>query len=674
LIHLASAILGGSFVIAAAWLAGRAVAPQLAPSLSYGIGAILVSYVVFLLMAAHEASRSIMLPLLAICMVAGLLRRPHVTVPRPPWAMLAVCVPFGCWYVVNALTPEVQADANVYHLQPAVDSLRYRGFTPFISFYDRLPNAIEMLFVPAWRVGASPAAKLVHFSFLLATLPVIVHLARRLGFEERTGHFAAALYFCTPIVGISGTSAFNDAALVYFTLAAIVLAQDDEPVFAGLAAGFCYAIKMTGLLAVPAALAFFLARRQWKRGAVMCAAAGAALAPWVLRNWIETGNPFAPFFNRWFPNRYFLVSSEQRLSTQIRSYGVSFWQRFPELLVGYRLHGILGPMFVLAPLALLAIRRRPGLVSLALAAFFAIPWWMNAGTRFLMPTLPFVCLALCSLPFALVIVVLHAITSWPAAVSAYSPHTFQIYPRRSENVDATFAKFVQKNTPADARIFDMTGIHKVLADRELISYWGSAHAWRLLEGLEFARQQSTRPLAGLEASFNEKLLCGFRAVRVNGSEQPWNVHAMEVSAISRSWTLMASKRPWEAPLAFDRNPVSRWSTDEPAERGDFLQADFSAPALASSIRLLAPDTSDTRIEICTNGRWQQVATKKAEGPELNLKPAAVQMLKSAGFTHIVAQPALTGVGALSERLVNEADHWGLEVVGNAYTVYVLRLR
>ena len=587
--------------------------------------------------------------------------------------MLAVCVPFGCWYSVNALTPEVQADANVYHLQPAVDSLRYRGFTPLISFYDRLPTAIEMLFVPAWRIGASPAAKLVHFSFLLATLPVIVHLARRLGFEERTGHFAAALYFCTPIVGVSGTSAFNDAALVYFTLAAVVLAHDDQPVFAGLAAGFCYAIKMTGLLAVPAALGFFLARRQWRRGAVMCIAAAAALAPWVLRNWLETGNPFAPFFNRWFPNPYFLVSAEQRLSTQLRSYGMSFWQRFPEVLVGYRAHGILGPMFILAPLALSAVRRRPGVVAIALAAFFSIPWWMNAGTRFLMPTLPFVCLALCSLPFALAIVVLHAITSWPAAVSAYSPNTFQIA-SRLEKLDDTIAEFVEKNTPPDARIFDMSGVHRVLANRELISYWGSAQAWRLLDGLEFARQQTTRPLSALEATFDDQLLCGFRAVRMKGSDRPWNVHAMELRAGSRSWTLTASNRPWEAPLAFDRNPVSRWSTDEPAEPGDFLQADFSAPLSASSARLLAPDITDTRLEICTNGRWQQVPTRRAEGPELNLKPAAVQMLKQAGFTHIAAQPALTGVGALSERLVNEADEWGLEVVGNQYTVYLLKVR
>jgi hypothetical protein len=161
---------------------------------------------------------------------------------------------------------------------------------------------------------------------------------------------------------------------------------------------------------------------------------------------------------------------------------------------------------------------------------------------------------------------------------------------------------------------------------------------------------------------------------VNGSERPWIVHAMELRAGSRSWTLTASKRPWEAPLAFDRNPVSRWSTDEPAERGDFLQADFSAPVLTSSIRLLAPETSDTRLEICSNGRWRQVATSMGQGPELNLKPAAVDMLKRAGFTHIVAQPALTGVGVLSERLVNEADDWGLEVVGSPYTVYVLRIK
>ena len=175
------------------------------------------------------------------------------------------------------------------------------------------------------------------------------------------GPIAAALYFCTPIVAVAGTSAFNDAALVYFSLAAVLLAMEDEPLFAGILAGFCYAVKMTGFVAVPAALAFFLWRRQWRSAAICGTAAALVLSPWLIRNWVQTGNPFAPFLQRVVPKSIFL--SQHRADSCRRVCAItacpsggdfrSFWP-------GSRLQGIIGPAFVLSPLALLARVVRAG--------------------------------------------------------------------------------------------------------------------------------------------------------------------------------------------------------------------------------------------------------------------------------------------------------------------------
>jgi hypothetical protein len=607
-----------------------------------------------------------------------------------------ICAPFAVWYLVNALAPEIQADPNVYHLMPALDSLRHRGSSDAISFYDRLPHAFEMLYIPAWRIGGASAAKMVHFAFLLATLPVITYIAQRLGAPDYAGFAAAGLYFCTPIVGFSGTSAYNDAALVYFSLAAVALAIDDHPVYAGLFAGLCYAVKMTGLVAVPVALAFFIARKQWKAAAICACSAVLVCSPWLIRNVIATGNPFAPFFNHWFPNPYFYAATEDILRTGLRSYGVSGWQRAAELLWGSQLQGIIGPVFLLAPLALLALRRRVGVVLLPLAMAFSAAWWLNAGARFLMPAIPFLALAMCAaLPrsLAFAILTLHAITCWPPIVSLYAPGALRLrqFPWQAAirlesdhdyltrvSEDYRFAKLTQTNTPANARIFDMVGVHAAHINREFVGSWQSSQGVRLLAGLEFALHQGGSPLIRLEANFTPRPVCGLRILKTYVSAAPWNIHAIELRYNGNpidtrtGWTASASKAPYDLPFAFDRNLVSKWSTWASAGATDYIQVEIVPPVIADSVRILP--AVDARLEICSEGRWETIALASQPNPTLNLRPAAVAMLKRAGITHIVTPVAYQGIGTLGDKLVNEADNWNLEVVTNLYSRYLLKLR
>ncbi len=56
--------------------------------------------------------------------------------------------------------------------------------------------------------------------------------------------------------------------------------------------------------------------------------------------------------------------------------------------------GVLGPVFLAAPLALLALRNREGRKLLLPCALVLLPYIGNIGTRFLISSLPFLSLAL----------------------------------------------------------------------------------------------------------------------------------------------------------------------------------------------------------------------------------------------------------------------------------------
>ena len=130
---------------------------------------------------------------------------------------------YGVWYLVNALAPETIADGITYHLGLPSEYLRLGGFPDHITFYDVVPQGMEMLYTVAFAFGRHAAAKLVEFTFFVATVPLIFRLGRRLGATDLACLVAAVFYFCAPVAGITGSSSYNDAAGVFFLLAAFYL-------------------------------------------------------------------------------------------------------------------------------------------------------------------------------------------------------------------------------------------------------------------------------------------------------------------------------------------------------------------------------------------------------------------------------------------------------------------
>lgn len=363
-------------------------------------GAALLSTVVFFLCVVHQARTGVFLALGAGAIGAAVPHLPRKLSLRINWLYFSLFAIVFFVYLFNALAPEVSPDGSGYHLGNVIRTYEHHGFAwNYLSIYAAFPQGVEMLFLVAYSIGGMPAAAMVHLAFLCVLAGLLICYGRRFGCP-RAGMFAAVLVFASPVIGLVGVSAYNDVALATYIFAGFYSAQvfsdDSNPnvlFLLGIFCGFAFAIKYTGWLLFPYAILLLRGR-----GLARFQPAAASIAlPWAVRNWIWIGNPLAPFFNRWFPNRLYSTDLEASYLADLRHVeGFRHWWEVPLdlTLYGAKLPGFLGPVFLLAPLALLSLRFPLGRKLLAAFVVFSLPFCLNPAARFLIPGIPFLALAM----------------------------------------------------------------------------------------------------------------------------------------------------------------------------------------------------------------------------------------------------------------------------------------
>ena len=175
--------------------------------------------------------------------------------------LAAVMTAYGVLYLAYAMAPEASPDGSAYHLGLVSRYLRQHGFGRITTnMYANLSMGIEMLYIAAFSIGKHSSAAVVHFLFLLALPLLVLNFARRHNYPV-AGVVAALLVFCSPVIGIDGSTAYIDVAMAAVVFAGFGLIQiwtEDRSrnllVPIGLLAGFAYACKLTAFLAVPYAL------------------------------------------------------------------------------------------------------------------------------------------------------------------------------------------------------------------------------------------------------------------------------------------------------------------------------------------------------------------------------------------------------------------------------------
>ena len=681
-------------------------------------GASCFSLLVFALTAVHLAYPATFIAA-ALATIAAALRwrQKHVktvSLPDFPWVWKAVfwlaLVVFGIYYFVHALAPEYSGDGSTYHLGLVGRYLRQHGFGRITTdMYANLSEAIEMLFMAAYSVGKHSSAALVEFSFLLALPLGMLSYARRIGYPK-AGVFAALVVYASPVFGMSGTVAYNDAAGTCILFALFYLLQIWAETrqhrlipLIGLTAGFCYGAKYTLFLALPFAGLFLLwklwrARQPFLRPFLIYS--GCALlmaAPWMAKNWLIVGNPFSPFANQLFRNPYVTVSFEQEYSSLMKNReGLTQAERpLDHIVLGKRTSGLLGPLFLLAPFALLALHFRAGRQTLLAAAVFFLPAFTNVETRFLMPMAPFLALSLgfafTAVPYAIpVLLAFHLFTAWPANTRSYvAPYAwrltdfnlaeaFRLVPENETLLrrmpDFAVAQLLDRETLPGARIFSYGNPPEAYTEREIIVKYQSAFGNLLGEILWVAITPDFQPKQELSFRFDRQPIQKLRIVQTaTHPTEVWRVSEVHMwdAAVelprSPAWRLSSSVNRWDLPLAFDGQEVTRWSTAEPIRPGMFIEVDFGQLQNLTSIALDSIPEWAPHLQLQSQreaGKWVPLSHMpqiRARDVGLNLRANAMEKLKSSGITHLLIGPDDYG----AQDFLTKQKDWGIAQVGEA---------
>ncbi|MGH9591787.1 MAG: glycosyltransferase family 39 protein, partial [Bryobacteraceae bacterium] len=373
---------------------------------SFMLGSACFSGLLFALAALHLLYKGVFLAVAALAILGawrfGRFAEPTADPPPLPryWKWLFWCawIFFGAIYLCYAMAPELSPDGSTYHLGLVLTLYRAHGFIPIATdFYKNMPAGVEMLFLPAFAFGKHSAAAMVHFLFLLVLPLLIVSFGRRFRLPA-AGVFAALLVFASPVAAIDGTSAYVDIGLtaVLFALFYLLQIWDQERgrsllIAAGILSGFAFAIKYTGAAGLIYALLFVGWRRQrsglqaLKALAAVAGIAALWILPWTVKSWVTVGNPLTPFFNGLFPNPYVHPSFVETWTRNLRHYDLpSYWRLPMEVTTwGVTTNGLIGPIFLLAPFGLFALRGREGRRILFCGLLVFLPYFGNIGTRFL---------------------------------------------------------------------------------------------------------------------------------------------------------------------------------------------------------------------------------------------------------------------------------------------------
>lgn len=719
-------LFGWLFTVATAWALGTLLLRKLSlvfyrseeRLFAFLVGAPLLSAIVFVLCAAHVAWKALLLVLgLAIILYAlrsGAHRAAGASFPPLPrlWScvFLAVFGAFTFLYFFGALAPESSPDGMSYHLGVIAKYQRAHGFPRITTdIYANLSEGIELLFLWAFEYGRHSAAALVHFSFFLTLVFLVLSYGRRIG-QPIVGIAGASFTYASPVVGLDGSIAYIDLgmAAVLFGLFYLLQIWDQDrnarlliPI--GILAGFSYAVKYTAFVAVPYTLGFLAwklwrARQPFVRPVLVVSMLSLAfILPWMVKNWIEVANPVSPFANRLFPNPYVHISFEDYYRKYLRMYALtSYWQIPVQVTMrGDLTTGLIGPLFLLTPLALLALRFRAGRQLLLAGVVFGLPYLTNVGTRFLIPAIPFVSLALAMALggielLLVVLVVAHAISCWPRIVQLYcAPGAWTmtvVSPKaglRIRDEDDYLsrqpayreARMVEREVPKGAKVFTFAQPGTAYTSRDLLVGYQGAFNELLQDILWTPMFRDFQPIRILKFQFQPR---DFRKVRVVQTERvaeaQWSVSELRVFSGGRElprdsqWRLTAHPNPWDVQLAFDNSPVTRWRSWQPAEPGMYLEIDFAnTQQLDSVVVETSGDAAASKIKLDgagADGQWTTVADAPRESVRPNhtsLRQAATAELKARGIRYLLitdddigakdflAYPKLWGMKSLAQQ-------------------------
>lgn len=209
-----------------------------------------------------------------------------------------------------ALTPETAWDALTYHLTGPqlfanAGRITHLRDIAFLGF----PQLGEMQFLLGVLLWGDSMAPLLHFGYGVMGLIMATTLARQL-FGREAAWLTAVILLTVPLFLEELGDAYVDLTLLFYATAVFYLFRRWQTaptprnlVILGLFCGFAAGVKYTAIvipIAMGLALLWQLRREPWgqigRQVGGLTAVTTLTTLPWLLKNWLTTGNPTYPFF------------------------------------------------------------------------------------------------------------------------------------------------------------------------------------------------------------------------------------------------------------------------------------------------------------------------------------------------------------------------------------------
>src|ERR1051325_6233273 len=221
--------------------------------------------------------------------------------------------------ILLCLVPPTARDELTHHLAiPRLYARSGKIIAVPIALYSYYPMLLDMLYTPWVGWGYDSVPKLIHCLFVFLTGVVLyASLSRRM--NAASGLLVFFFFVSIPAVLRLSHWAYVDLGTTFYATASLfcLLRWAEEKasaswlILAAAAAGFCAASKPNGLLAVFVLGCLFLVllarepRRKLPKFIADLALFGSVavlpLLPWLIKNWVQTGNPFFPLLGNLFP-------------------------------------------------------------------------------------------------------------------------------------------------------------------------------------------------------------------------------------------------------------------------------------------------------------------------------------------------------------------------------------
>ncbi len=409
---------------------------------------------------------------------------------------------------------------------------------------------------------------------------------------------------------------------------------------------------------------------------------------------LEVHNPVSPFANRIFPNPFVHISFETAYLQGLKHFnGVKLSDiPFGVTFDGNAVQGLIGPLFLLSPIALLALRTSLGRRLLLACGVFLLSYFGNIGTRFLLPSLPFLVLAMAmvlsswraALP---IVLIFQFFVCWPNAVEQYANASLRIERMRwdealrkrpeAETLSARLggykmARYIDQHLPPDTRIFEWAGLPAAYMKQQIDEYYVSARNEYLsllfAGGVSPDFQPTWQATLRVPSSVAKKITISLTNVSKTElwaiAEAHFQSNGNRVSdeLISR---VTSNVFPWDLPLLHDGNLATIWKSWQ-----------LMRPGMRMSFEFKRPLTVDEIVLVCSLDQWHaryHVSITAPSGETTELVPQVqnaqiplvagyrrmiVEQFKHYGYSYLVLGTSHPCFPAIEQ---NPAD-WGLRPV------------